>query len=119
MHSPLKKRAYNWETKVSTVLSITLVLLLLSLLLTVEYHSYRATHDAQERITYKVDLVPEVTDEQAANLCDSISTLPYVKHVDYISKEEAAEIFSEEMGVQVRNAICCQWNFRSSVYAFL
>lgn len=94
----MKKRAYNWETNVSTVLSITLVLLLLSLLLTVEYHSYRATHDAQERITYKVDLIPEVTEQQAMELSDSIATLPYIKHVDYISKEEAAEIFSQEMG---------------------
>lgn len=84
--------------KASTVISITLVLLLLGLLLTVEYHSYRATHDAQERITYKVDLVTDITDEQAAALSDSIAALPYVKHVDYISMDEAAEIFSEEMG---------------------
>lgn len=94
----MKKRAYNWEMKASTVISITLVLLLLGLLLTVEYHSYRATHDAQERITYKVDLVTDITEEQAIVISDSIAALPYVKHVDYISKEEAAEIFSEEMG---------------------
>jgi len=33
--------------------------------LLVEYHSYRITHDMQERITLKVDLSPEVTDDLA------------------------------------------------------
>ncbi|MCR4659978.1 MAG: permease-like cell division protein FtsX [Bacteroidales bacterium] len=86
------------NTLSSTLLGITLSLFLLGILLTVEYHSYRITHDAQERITYKVDLVPDVEDGVALQLADSILQLPYVKHVDYISKERAAEIFSEDLG---------------------
>ena len=46
--------------KGTTILGITLVLFMLGLLLCIEYHSYRLTHDAQERITYKVDLSPDV-----------------------------------------------------------
>lgn len=84
-----------WETHSSTILSITLVLFLLGLCMMVEYHFYRATHDMQERITYKVDLVADITDEDAQQLKATIEAMPYVKHVDYISREKAAEIFTE------------------------
>ncbi len=65
--------------------------------LLVEYHSYRITHDMQERITLKVDLEPEITDEMASLLKLQIEAMPEVKHIDYISKEKAAEIFSEDL----------------------
>lgn len=84
-----------WETHSSTILSITLVLFLLGLCMMVEYHFYRATHDMQERITYKVDLVADITEEDAQQLKATIEAMPYVKHVDYISREKAAEIFTE------------------------
>jgi cell division transport system permease protein len=93
----LKSKVNLWETHSSTVLSITLVLFLLGMCLLVEYHSYRITHDMQERITLKVDLEPEITDEMASLLKLQIEAMPEVKHVDYISKEKAAEIFSEDL----------------------
>jgi cell division transport system permease protein len=65
--------------------------------LLVEYHSYRITHDMQERITLKVDLAPEVTDDLAHLIQLQIEAMPEVKHVDYISKEKAAEIFTEDL----------------------
>ena len=80
------------------MLGITLVLLMLGLLLAIEYHSYRITHDAQERITYKDDLSPDVTDSLANVNLKKVAAMPYVKHVDYISKDKAAEIFSEDLG---------------------
>lgn len=82
----------------ATVLGITLVLFMLGMLLAIEYHSYRLTHDAQERITYKVDLSPDVTDSIALADKKAIEAMPFVKHVDYISKNKAAEIFTEELG---------------------
>lgn len=93
----MKSKVNLWETHSSTVLSITLVLFLLGMCLLVEYHSYRITHDMQERITLKVDLEPEITDEIASLLKLQIEAMPEVKHVDYISKEKAAEIFSEDL----------------------
>ena len=86
-----------WETHSSTVLSITLVLFLLGLCLMVEYHLYRMTHDMQERITFKVDLEADITKEEANMLKWKIEDMPDVKHVDYISQEQAAEIFSEDL----------------------
>lgn len=92
-----KSKVNLWETHTSTVLSITLVMLLLGLCLLVEYHIYRATHDMQERITFKVDLVADIEDSNALSLKKQIEALPYVRHVDYISREEAADIFTEDL----------------------
>ena len=94
----MKNKVNLWGTHGATVLGITLVLFMLGLLLVIEYHSYRLTHDAQERITYKVDLTPDVSDSLALAHLAVVEQMPYVKHVDYISKERAAEIFTEELG---------------------
>ncbi len=94
----MKSKVNLWGTYGTTVLGITLVLLMLGLLLAIEYHSYRLTHDAQERITYKVDLSPNVSDSLAIAHSKAVGAMPYVKHVDYISKAKAAEIFTEELG---------------------
>ena len=92
-----KSKVNLWETHTSTVLSITLVLFLLGLCLMVEYHTYRASHDMQERITFKVDLVNDISDADAAILQTQIEAISYVKHVDYISRQKAAEIFTEDL----------------------
>lgn len=93
-----KNKVNLWGTHTPTVLSITLVLFVLGLLILLEYHSYKFTQDAQERITYKVDLQPD-TDTAAVNvLMAEIGKMPYVKHTEFISKEEAATIFSADLG---------------------
>jgi cell division transport system permease protein len=94
----MKNKVNLWGTHTATVLGITLVLFMLGLLLCIEYHSYRLTHDAQEKITYKVDLSPDVTDSLALALKQQVEQMSYVKHVDYISSEKAAEIFTEDLG---------------------
>lgn len=86
-----------WGNNTTTVLSITLVLLILGLLLIIEYHAQRQSFRAQERLTYKVDLSPDVSDEVAQALADSIGKMEFVRQVDYISKDEAAKIFMEEI----------------------
>ena len=93
-HSKIKL----WANHGSTILSITLVLLLLGLLMILEYHSYRQTHDIQEQITIRVDLMPETTDSSALILKQRVANLPNVKQVDYISRDEAAKIFTLDLG---------------------
>lgn len=93
----MKNKVNLWETHSSTILSITLVMFLLGLCLLVEYHAYRSTHDMQERITFKVDLVPDISNEDAMALKAAIESMPQVKHVDYISRQQAAELFTEEL----------------------
>lgn len=92
-----KSKVNLWETHTLTTLSITLVMFLLGLCLLVEYHAYRTTRDMQERITFKVALQPGITDAEADSLKTVIEAMPDVKHVDYISSQQAAEIFSEEL----------------------
>ena len=94
----MKNKVNLWGSHGATILGISLVLFMLGLLMAIEYHSYRLSHDAQERITYKVDLSPDVNDSTALALRARIAAMPVVKHVDYISKEKAAEIFTEELG---------------------
>ena len=94
----MKNKVQLWGTHSATVLGITLVLFMLGMLLCIEYHSYRLTHTAQERITYKVDLAPDVSDSLATAIKGRVEKMAYVKHVDYISKEQAADIFSQDLG---------------------
>lgn len=92
-----KSKVNLWETHTLTTLSITLVMFLLGLCLLVEYHAYRATRDMQERITFKVGLQSGISDAEADSLKMVIEAIPDVKHVDYISSQQAAEIFSEDL----------------------
>lgn len=94
----MKNKIRLWGTHGTTVLGITLTLFMLGLLLCMEYHSYRLTRTAQDRITYKVDLSPEVSDSLAHAAQTRIEAMECVAHVDYISKEKAADIFSKDMG---------------------
>ena len=101
MSKPKNKRHSRvtlWKEHTSTVFSITLVLFVFGLLMLLEYHSYKLTHQLQEQITVKVDLDPEISEDDATSLKTTIEGYSYVKHVDYISKEEAAEIFSKDLG---------------------
>lgn len=87
-----------WGTHGSTILSITLVLWVLGMLMTLEYHSYRQTHDMQEQVTFRLDLTTVTGQDEALALKKSIEEIRYVKHVDYISKDEAAKIFIDDLG---------------------
>ncbi len=100
----MKNKVNLWGTHGATILGISLVLFMLSLLITIEYHAYRTTHDAQERITVDVTLlIPENIPD---NVCDSlartdsaiVSALPNVKQVEYKSKDEAAKELAEDLG---------------------
>lgn len=90
-----------WAGRTSTIFSIMLVLFVFGLLMFVEYHSYYATHELQERISYQVDLFPETTPEEALILRDELKELSYVKNVNYISADEAARLFSAELGEDI------------------
>ena len=74
-----------------------LVLFVFGLLMFVEYHSYKATHEMQERIAYQVDLNPETSEEEAMSLREELLDMECVRAVDYISAEEAARLFSAEL----------------------
>lgn len=96
-HNKRRNKINLWVGHTSTVFSIMLVLFVFGLLLFIEYHSYRATHELQERIAYQVDLTADATEEEALVLRDELLELDYVKNVDYISADEAARLFAKEI----------------------
>ena len=91
----MKNKVNLWGTHGATILGISLVLFMLSLLITIEYHAYRITRDAQERIT--VDVILDNPERLPNNVWDSlaladsaiVAIMPNVKQVEYISREEA------------------------------
>ena len=97
----MKNKVNLWGTHGATILGISLVLFMLSLLITIEYHAYRTTRGAQERITVDVTLL--IPNNIPENVCDSlaladsaiVANLPNVKHVEYITREEAFNEFFE------------------------
>lgn len=100
----MKNKVNLWGTHGATILGISLVLFMLGLLITIEYHAYRATHDAQERIT--VDITLLIPENVPDNACDSlaradsaiVAALPNVKQVEYKSKDAAAKELAEDLG---------------------
>lgn len=100
----MKNKVNLWGTHGATILGISLVLFMLSLLITIEYHAYRTTRSTQERITVDVTLlIPENIPD---NVCDSlaradsaiVAALPNVKQVEYKSKDAAAKELAEDLG---------------------
>ena len=100
----MRNKVKLWGNHGATILGISLVLFMLSLLITIEYHAYRITHDAQERITVDVTLM--IPENLPDNVCDSLARadsaivagLPNVKQVEYKSKDEAAWELAEDLG---------------------
>ncbi|MBR0073992.1 MAG: permease-like cell division protein FtsX [Bacteroidales bacterium] len=90
-----------WGTNTSTVLSITLVLFVLGLLMLLGLHSYQYTNSIEEGVLYNVVLSPDTDEASAMRLkaqLENKADYPYIKDVHFISKEEAAESFSRELG---------------------
>lgn len=78
------------------VMSLSFLMLGLFLLLTVNLR--HAVHLAQERVEVSAYLDEGVTPDQAATLADSLARLPGVKGVRWVSKAQAMERFTRELG---------------------
>lgn len=103
-----RKSVKLWGTHTSTVLSITLVLFVLGLLMLIGLHSYQYTNSIEEGVLYNVILSPDTDDDSAMALkaqLEDKNAYPYVKDVHYISKDEAAENFTHELGDDFMNFI--------------
>ena len=103
-----RKSVKLWGTHTSTVLSITLVLFVLGLLMLIGLHSYQYTNSIEEGVLYNVILSPDTDDDSAMALkaqLEDKNAYPYVKDVHYISKDEAAENFTQELGDDFVNFI--------------
>ncbi|MBW8686601.1 cell division protein FtsX [Chitinophaga rhizophila] len=81
-----------------SIIGVALVLFLLGTLGTIVIHANRLSEFFKESIEIQVILRDNVKEEQAIALRDSIGSRPYVKSIEYVSKEKAADRFKNEFG---------------------
>ena len=93
-----KKRWVKLPTLVSMI-SITMVLLLLGSVVLFALTANELSKSVRESLTVTVVLQDDIAVTEAKVFNDSISALPFVKHSQYISSEQALEEQSKSMGL--------------------
>ena len=93
-----KKRWVKLPTLVSMI-SITMVLLLLGSVVLFALTANELSKSVRESLTVTVVLQDDIAVTEAKTFNDSISALPFVKHSQYISSEQALEEQSKSMGL--------------------
>jgi cell division transport system permease protein len=81
-----------------SIIGVALVLFLLGTLGLIVIHANKLSEYFKESIEIQVILRDNVKEEQAVALRDSIAGKPYVKSIEYVSKDMAAERFKKEFG---------------------
>jgi len=79
------------SAKISTVISISLVLYIMGLLGIVLINAKRISENVRENIGFEVFLAYDITEGELSNLQKELALFPYIKSMQYISKEEAIE----------------------------
>jgi cell division transport system permease protein len=93
-----KKRWVKLPTLVSMI-SITMVLLLLGSVVLFALTANELSKSVRESLTVTVVLQDDIAVTEAKAFNDNISALPFVKHSQYISSEQALEEQSKSMGL--------------------
>ncbi len=83
---------------IATVVSITLVLFALGLLSLLVLHSREISKHVKENIGFMLILKKDVKDVEVLEIQKTLDAEPYVKATNYIDKDQAAEIMTEELG---------------------
>lgn len=83
---------------VFSIIGVALVLFLLGTLGLLVIHANKLSDYFKESIEIQVILRDNVKENQALALRDSIATKPYIKSIEYVSKEAAATHFQKEFG---------------------
>jgi cell division transport system permease protein len=79
-----------------SIIGVTLVLILLGVLGLFMINARNLSRYFKESIELQVFLRETVKDEQAILLKDSLAVMPFVKQIEYVSKDMAAERFKKE-----------------------
>ena len=90
-----KRLRYSY---LSVVVSIGLVLFVLGVMMTLLYQAKTVTQELKENFTFTLFLKPEATSEQREALQTTWSMAPEVRQINFVSKEDAAQKFQEELG---------------------
>ncbi|NIG51937.1 ABC transporter permease [Chitinophaga sp. Cy-1792] len=88
-----------------SIVGVALVLFLLGTLGLVVIHANKLSKYFKESIEVQVILRDNVKESQAIALRDSIASKPYIKTIEYVSKDMAAERFKKEFGEDFINLL--------------
>jgi len=83
---------------VTLCISTTMVLILIGLVVLSVLTTRNLSNYVREHLTVTLMLNDHVTPKEANDLCRQLAAMPYVKHVEYISKEQALKEQTEAMG---------------------
>ena len=81
-----------------SVISISLVLYLLGLILIMGFLGNELSHYVKENIAISVVLTEDLPNEKLLGMQDELSHQPFVKSIEYISKEQAFLEMEQELG---------------------
>ena len=93
-----RARTYFGMQFVTATVSTTLVLLLLGMVVLFVLAAQNLSDYMRESVRFSLLLNDEVQEADAVKLQNRLEALPYVKQVDYISKEEALQEQTEALG---------------------
>ncbi|MDR1518453.1 MAG: permease-like cell division protein FtsX [Dysgonamonadaceae bacterium] len=86
------------NAKITSTISITLVLVLLGLTILVLFLGRGISDFVKENMSFNVMLSPNVTAAQVTNIRKNIAAMPFVKSSRYIDKEEAKKQLINDLG---------------------
>ncbi|MCD4729032.1 MAG: permease-like cell division protein FtsX [Bacteroidales bacterium] len=91
-----RKRLHS--SYITTIVSITLVLFMLGLLGLIVLHAKKLSDYVKENIGFSIIMKENVKEAGIIKLQKILDATEYVKSTEYITKEEAAKEFEEELG---------------------
>ncbi len=87
-----------WNAKITSTISISLVLVLLGITLLILFMGNGLSKYVKENMSFNVMLSTEVTDAEISSVRKNIDSQPFVKSSRFISKEEAKEQLIRDLG---------------------
>lgn len=93
------------SSKISTVISISLVLYIIGLLGIVLINANQISEKVRENIGFEIMLTSDISEGELSVLQKNLGMLPYVKSMRYISKEEATTETIDLLGHDFREVV--------------
>jgi len=92
-----KKISLQWQALTSTI-STTFVLILMGLVIICALTAHRLGESVRQSLTVTVIISDDATDQQTLNFKQKLESRPWVKDINYISREQALKEQTEAMG---------------------
>ncbi|MEI7802266.1 MAG: permease-like cell division protein FtsX [Bacteroidota bacterium] len=100
-----KSRRRFKPTHIYSIISTALVLFVAGILFLILLHGRKMSDYLKENISFTVILKDNVTDDEGKKLLAELSSQPYIKSAEYISKTQAQDIYIEEFGDDYRDML--------------